>query len=280
MIGADGAREASMVPAPQSMYSPQVPPEEFTPQNELERALVAASRDPAARLAFYRTLVESKLFVIDRSPPSEGPVNGVLQVGRQVSLDNIELGGISHVPVFSSLERIQQLVEGEVRFLAMEAKDLFDLVRGSHVVLNPGLDYGKQFVPQELEEILDGSIFAGAKQIVVEKPTQVLLGQPDVYPKHITDALAAFFKTRSEVAAAYLAHYVEPASGEEPHTLIGIDCTGSYDAVLEGTHSVLLSVARKGELVDLIRIGGDSDVSRYLAEETKPFYKRKRFGLF
>jgi SseB protein N-terminal domain len=147
-------------------YAPAMPPDEsqFTPQNDLEAALVAASRDPAAHLAFYRVLVESRLFVIDRSPPSERPVNGVLAVGRQVSLDQFELDGIPHVPVFSSAERIRQVNAEEVRFLAMGAKDFFELVRGAHVVLNPGLDFGKQFLPEEVEGILDGSIFAGVKQ--------------------------------------------------------------------------------------------------------------------
>ena len=42
----------------------------FTPTNELERSLVLAANDPAARPQFYKLLLESQLFVL--IPPGTG----------------------------------------------------------------------------------------------------------------------------------------------------------------------------------------------------------------
>jgi len=255
---------------------------DFIPQNELESALLVAATDPTARPRFYEILVKSNLLVIDESPaPAAAPGPQVLEAGRSLQLRQLDVGGVPHVPVFSSRERIKAVVKTQVRFLSMNAKALFEIVGRSHVILNPGSPYGKQLTPDEMARVVDGSIFAPRSTEVVSEARQILMGQPANYPTHVTNALAAFFKTKKEVRAAYLAHVHDPKSTPEPHTMIGVDVDAGadFDRLMGEAAIVLDGVAKQGEVIDFLRIT-DGGVSDYMTKKTKPFYRRKWLGLF
>ena len=255
---------------------------EFIPLNELEAALLAATTNPDARPRFYEILSNSNLLVVDESPePATITRPHVLEAGRSLSLRSLDIDGIPHVPVFSSSERVSAVVQSEVKTLAMNAKDLFKILEGGHAILNPGSNCGKAFTPHEMAQIVDGSIFAPRSVEVVTEARELLMGQPTNYPTHVTTPLAAFFKTKKEVVAAYLAHVCDAKSGEAPHTMIGVQMPPGADVqrVMGEASIVLEGVAHKGEMIDLILItsGGVSD---YMTKETKPFYKKKRLGFF
>ena len=250
---------------------------DFAPENELETVLKAAATDPEARPRFYEVLSSATLFLIDERPETRRPSGGddVLREGESIPVRQLEFEGTLYVPVFSSKTRVGALVPDEVAVIGLAAKALFELIAGSHVVLNPGSAYGKQFTPDEIAQIVDGSIFEPRARTMVPEDRQVMLGQPSDYPKHVTDALAAFFKDKPEVAAAYLAHMFVPNSGEPPHTMIGVDAEpdADFDRLSGEVGIVLGDVAHQGELIDLIRIT-EGGVSDYMTQETTPFYKR------
>lgn len=250
----------------------------FEPQNELEQLLMRASEDPAARPAFYRALVAADLFVIDNNPAPSAPVDGVLEPGSMLSLSVLEIEGVPHVLLFSALERIAQVVGEEVKYVRMNGRDLLELVRGGHLVLNPGSDYGKQLVPEEVEAILDGSIHAQRDTFVVEEATRVLLGQPAEYPSHVTDALCGLFRSKKNVTAAYLTQCVFP-DDPKPHIVIGIDCKDGWDPLMQDVRETLGRCARGDEIIDCIEMD-DSGIACHMRDSTKPFYRKKRFGLF
>jgi len=255
---------------------------DFVPENELEKVLMAAATSPEARPRFYELLAKSDLLIIDENPQTAEPAGRhVLEKGRALQLRQLDIDGVRHTPVFSSPARISAVVDRPVRTLGMNARALFEMVGKDHVILNPGSPYGKQLTPQEMASIVDGSIFAPLPSEVVSEAREVMMGQPANYPTHVTNALAAFFKTKKPVRAAYLAHVFDPKAGPEPHTMIGIDVDEGvdYPRLIAEAAIVLDGAAKKGELIDFIRItaGGVSD---YMTKETKPFYRRKVFGLF
>ena len=253
---------------------------DFAPENDLEGALVAAATSPEARPRFYRVLAESQLFVIDENPAGGAVGRQTLGKGMTLQIRPMEIDGVPHLPCFSSATRIRHIVKTQVRYVAMKAGDLFALVGPVALVLNPGSEYGKQFTPEEIKGIQDGSLFQPRSTEVVASDRQIMLGQPANYPAHITGPLSAFFKTEKSVRAAYLAHYFDPASSLPPHTLIGVDVEagGDWDRIMGEAALVLDGIARKEEVVDFIRIDGN-DVSRYMTEQTKAFYRKRWLGL-
>jgi len=248
------------------------------PENPLEEALAAAATDPARRPDFYRAFLSAKIYVIDERPGLHPMRSGVLEQGTELLLRSIDVEGTPHVPVFSSITKLQNFVQHGSRYLAMQCSGFLPIIKGSAVLLNPASDFGKQFTPAEIAALIDGSIFAPQSSRVTPQPEEVFLGQPAEYPTHVTEALARYFRRRSDVRAAYLALFSNPATGDPPHALIGVDTTGPWREIVGEAGLVLGGVCRPGEFVDFMQLD-KSGVSDYL-RGTEPFYKKRILGLF
>jgi hypothetical protein len=250
----------------------------FTPENELERLLMAAATDPAVRPQFYAEFAASTIFMLnDGSAISEQPGPVLIPPGTKIAVHPVQKGERSLLPIFSSLPRLQFFYKHETQFLELRTLDYLSMTRGAEIVLNPGSDYGKEFTASEVTSILDG--WKPAKTYVAEEETQVLLGQPANYPYALTEALSRLFSTIKAVDSAYLAQFHNPDQGEPPHTLIGIKTAGDWDTLTAQAGMVLSGVEILNPPVDFVRIDGTGGLEDYLLT-TKPFYKRKTFGLF
>ena len=258
----------------------------FDPQNDLERSLVKATTDPAYRPQFYKDFTASDIFIIQHGErPPEAHRRIVLNAGKNIQIKNVEHNGKLYVPIFSSLARLQAALTGEAAYLGINALEFLKITKGSPLLLNPGSAYGKEFTESEVASILDGSIWRPAERYVVEKPTQVMFGQPKNYPKDLTDALGRLFPTIGDVKRAWLAHYFNPQRDEAPHTLIAIEHSGNWEQIAGQAGMVAKDVTIPDPPVDFMEVtvsgttkGGIED---YFLNELEPFYKKKKlFGLF
>lgn len=247
----------------------------FEPNNDLERSLVKASSDTSHRPQFYRDLLVSDIFVINEGGESLEIENGVVQQGGTIQLQSLQRDGENWIPMFSSLPRLQQSLQTEATYFRLNTRSFFEVTRGANVVLNPNLEYGKELTTLEIASILDGSIFHAGQGYTVEKATQVLLGQPAIYPTRLVESLSRLFRNLRVVKAAYLAQIHNPERDEAPHTLIGIDAVGEWDRIIGDAGLVAKETMSANEIVDFVRLSsGDTGVSQYLLHETKPFYKK------
>jgi hypothetical protein len=245
-------------------------------ENALEQALRLAAKEPAHRPEFYRALLESTVFVIGSSDsPPEG--HKTLDTGAKVQLQNWQKAdGTLVIPFFSSLAMLQRAIEGEVNYIALPAKSLFEMTRGASLVLNPRSDYGKEFFSNEIEALLSNGVNRVPTQRVVEKATKVLLGQPKNYPSEMIAALTILLSKHSNVKMAYLALMHDPSVDEKPHLVVGIEGEGDFENAIREAGAVAGDTSPGGEPVDFMRINrGESGLSRYFIEEVKPFYERK-----
>jgi hypothetical protein len=247
---------------------------DFVPGNELEKALMLAARDPVARPAFLRLLLEANLFFLTPEPPaSEG--TSVLKEDRQVSLVLFEGPSGPFTPCFSSQARVgevAQRMQQTFGVLGLPGQAAFEMLAqgGSQAILNPGFAFGKEFTPEEIKHLAAGNL-GGGETLTVAQETQVLLGQPSPYPQALVDALGRLFANHPSVEAAYLAQIHDPSSGLPPHPIIGL-VSSTYDQVVREAGVVANSMA--SGTVDFIPLSGDREgVAGYLYE-TKPFYRR------
>lgn len=253
----------------------------FAPENDFERSLVKAATDPAHRPQFYRDFVKADILVIQHGLVPEKPAKITLAKDMALKIAPIEMNGKPYLPVFSSLARLRAVIQNEVGFLAMNALELLRITQGAELMLNPGSDYGKEFTREEIAGILDGSIWR-TTPYVVEKPTQVLLGQPTRYPHALVEALARLFTGKREVQAAYLTHFFNPAAGDKSHTMIAIEATGDWDHLVAEAGMVAANVDVPDPPVDFLRMTGKAGLEDYFRETCRPFYKarKKWFGIF
>lgn len=243
----------------------------FSPANLLEIALVSAASDPSARPQFYRELLDSKVLIV---PAGEAPhiIGGVVPENTNITIANVESGGRSFVPFYSSEARLSP----GTRFLQLDAKAFFELTKGAALVLNPGSAYGKEFVPEEITDLVSGSLFKPLHQHVVKKGTQVLIGQPSEYPTALVAALAKLYARMPAVRRAFVAFYHDTSRESEGGLLLAIDAddTCDFDRLSAETGIVISSVTKPQKYVDVIRYcAGKEGIASYIDEQS-PFYRR------
>ncbi len=253
----------------------------FTPENPLEHSLMKAATDPVHRPQFLRDFLDAPIFFIQEGTPPPHSQLTTLNPGDQLKIAPITRDGQSFLPIFTSLTRLTAFIPRQVHYIQLRARDFLEITRGAVLVLNPGADYGKEFTPSEIQQLLDGSIFRPAQTFTTTAPAQVLLGQPARYPHDLTNALARLFQSKPEVQAAYLAHFHNPAQHPQPHTLIALAVDGHYDAIAADAGLVASSIPIPDPPLDFIQLTPDGSFHDYF-QKTKPFYQRtkKILGLF
>ena len=252
------------------------------PANELEHVLIAAATEPSARSTFYRLLLESQLFAINASsnlpdPASAGQVR-VAGENQVLQLQAMDVNGIPHVVIFTSEQALSRAINGQRQYVSLAGRDLLASLRGSHLILNPGSDYGKQITPGEIAAILDGAVL-GAQTHTVAQGVGIRLGQPARYPQSLVDALNSLFRTTKGVRAAYLGLMQEIESGVPPHIVVGIEHGGDWGELLREVVAEIRDVPCADPPIDVVPMD-DGPVAQYLRSRSQPFYKRRVFGLF
>ncbi|GMA98220.1 enhanced serine sensitivity protein SseB C-terminal domain-containing protein [Pelosinus sp. IPA-1] len=248
--------------------------------SDLRETLKKAISDPSMRPQFYEQLIKSDVFVITdgREMPIE---KGVLQPGATVGIKTLKNPDDNPViPVYSSLEQLQKSIQEKVIYLQLPCKELFSIIKGSYVVLDPNTEYMKEFPPEEIEAIVNGTIFVTGRQMVANKKTQVMIGQPAVYPQEIVDRLTSYFKRDTRVKKAYLAQFYNPESDDRAHPLIVIECAEeAYSDISGKAGMVVNAIVAPGEYVDMIR-ADSSNIALSVTKDFQPFYKKKWLGIF
>lgn len=244
----------------------------FEPVNALEESLIQAATDPAHRPQFYRDFVESDLFVVQDGENPPGTENGELKEEATLRIRSVEWNDKQYLPVFTSLPRLQATLQTESLYVKINAMELMKLTRGADLILNPGAAYGKIFPKEEIETIIDGTIWEPTERYTAETEVEILIGQPANYPTELVDALARYFATREEVTRAYLAHFYNPEKDEKPHSLVAVEVTGNWNEMISGASIVSHGITIPDPPLDFLQITGNGGVEEYFERQCKPFY--------
>lgn len=248
-------------------------------ESHLERALRLAADDPAQRPGFCRALLQADVYVLGEA---EQVASGAFDAGAHISIQNWTRGdGSTVIPFFSSVLALQRAVATDCNYLQLSARALFEITRGTALVLNPRSAYYKELQPDEIEALLRAGAPPPAAEVEVEvdldaEPTQVFVGPPAIYPDRMIDALTTLLARRATVRAAYLSLILAPAVDSRPHLLVGIEADGEAEQVLRDASAVARATAPPGEVVDLTLVtAGEDELSDYLLLSVPAFYERR-----
>ena len=246
----------------------------FEPQNVLEHLLLVAATDAAGRPRFLEKLLESEILIL---PGGELPTlqDGVIPTGSTLSLQVLEREGQRYIPFFTSEAR---LPAGQ-RYLRMQCRDLFQMVKGGHLVMNPGSAIGKEFFPGEVASLLDGSFFSPGEQYVVPENRQMLLAQPAKRPEKLLATLSRLYSKNPAIRAAYLALCHDAQRDSHPGLLIALDVDS--DAALEQAAAETGIVIRQGGhgvegQIDVGRFDQSGIGGYFVKGKIPPFYQREK----
>jgi hypothetical protein len=243
----------------------------FEPENPLEEALMRASRNAMSRREFERLLLESDLIVIGRIEGRDTVPNGsALAPDEKLQIASTERDGKRYIPVFSSMTRLKDYLKKDAGYVALKGRALFEMTRGSTLLLNLGADFGRELLPEEIGTILGHET---AVPIVTDQPLEVLVAQPAVYPQALVDALKRSFAARPEVLAAYLVQIGFP--GRPPYTLIGVETIGDWQAVSAEIGRIAAGAA-PGQSVNAVPVDRtEQDGVMVSLLQTEPFFFRR-----
>lgn len=237
--------------------------------NELEILLKKATSDPSKREEFYRRLLSDQLFILS---DGIGLAVGekVLEKDTSVKIVSFEDGKI---PVFTSTERIfdKGVIKEQVNYVAVKGEDLFNFTMGATFLLNPYSDYSKELLSEEIKILLSGTIFHSlTRNITIQKETNVLVGQPAIYPTDIIHALIRLLEGEAAVRAAYLGWIKDPNTDEPPHYVFCIDADGDTRLLNDKAGKLVQQFLKSGEFVDFVSKGSLGGYFDTIA----PFYKK------
>ncbi|PTA88255.1 enhanced serine sensitivity protein SseB [Kosakonia sp. H7A] len=244
-------------------------------KNELETLLEQAATEPAYRPAFFRTLLESTVWVPGTAAEGEAIVED-----SELDLQHWEKDdGNSVIPFFTSLQALQQAVSEEQAFVVMPARTLFEMTLGETLFLNAKLPTGKEFTPRELSHLVGAESSPLSQQEVLEGGTALLLSEVAEPPAQMVDSLATLFKSIKTVKRAFLCSIKEKAD-EQPNLLIGIEAEGDIEEIIHAAGSVATDTLPGDEPIDICQVvEGEKGISHFMLAHITPFYER-RWGSF
>ena len=255
-------------------------------ENELERLLRLSVTAPAWRPAFYQTLLESTVFVLGDAGQDDAEKQGSVAItaGSELNILHWEKqDGSSIIPFFSSVDFLEKASAGESAdeqaFVALPARVLFEMTQGEELFLNPKSEYGKEFTPNEVTLLLSNGGLNAPSELVLDKESQLLIGQPEEYPSAMIDALTTLFTQKKPVRRAFMALIHDKAVDDQPNLLIGVEADGDeqeIDALIREAGNVASETSPDDRPVDFCIVSEkERGISHYLISHTQPFYQRK-----
>ncbi|MBF7981537.1 MULTISPECIES: enhanced serine sensitivity protein SseB [Rahnella] len=255
-------------------------------ENELERLLRLSVSAPAWRPAFYQTLLDSTVFVLGDAGQDDAEKQGSVAItaGSELNILHWEKqDGSSVIPFFSSVDVLEKASAGESpdeqAFVALPARVLFEMTQGDELFLNPKSEYGKEFTPNEVTLLLSNGGLHAPSELVLDKESQLLIGQPEEYPSAMIDALTTLFTQKKPVRRAFMALIHDKAVDDQPNLLIGVEADGDeleIDALIREAGNVASETSPDDRPVDFCIVSEkERGISHYLISHTQPFYQRK-----
>jgi hypothetical protein len=131
----------------------------FEPQNDLEALMQAAVRDSHRIAAFYKTLLETEIYILTPEAPMKSGQRRSIKFPEKLNIATVEFEGLRWHPAFTSKSRISDYIKEPEVCLGAVAKNLFEMLPGSNFWLNPLSECQKPMPASEVALLMSGEIF-------------------------------------------------------------------------------------------------------------------------
>jgi SseB protein N-terminal domain len=135
----------------------------FEPENNLETLMQAAVKDPNVASEFYKTLLETEIYILTPETPMTPGKRRSMKYDEKINVATVEYQGMQWHPAFTSKKRISDYVKEEEVCLGAVSRKLFEMLPGSNFWLNPLSECQKPLPATEVELLLNGKIFETLK---------------------------------------------------------------------------------------------------------------------
>lgn len=148
-------------------------------EKQLEQLFLNALHEPAYRAEFLEQLINGNIYFAGTT--GENNVNRIQETYLEEdtpvhikSWPNDDYGQV--IPFFTSLEKMRLALNPNEDFICMSCRVFFAMTQGSLLILNPESDATKEFIPDEIQQLLKGDYSDQSESYSIEEDTQVILG--------------------------------------------------------------------------------------------------------
>jgi hypothetical protein len=225
----------------------------FEPENDIERMLVRASAEPAARPGFARALMDAEIFLVLIS--EDAPIvtrpdgKAVIPEGTRLTLASVVRHEEKLLAFFTAPSRARSWFKGDHIVAPERTRSLFGRFPDAPYALNPGSDYGKDFTPGEVQRMLAGLFDEGPQTRSTEAPEKLLLVHPGEIPDALVAALGSELGATKSVRGAWLMLALR-AGQPEQSWMLGVDHSGSWNDVRAAIGRAVAGDVLKGRTLD------------------------------
>src|SRR5450432_2068697 len=136
----------------------------FEPENSLAALMQAAGKDPSVAPIFYRTPLETEMYVLIPETAMRRGRRRSLKFQERINIASVEFRGMTWLPAFTSKKRISDYVKEPETCLGAAARDLFEMLPNSNFWLNPLSECQKPLPASEIALLMNGKIFERLKR--------------------------------------------------------------------------------------------------------------------
>lgn len=131
----------------------------FEPENTLETLMQAAVKDPSVASEFYKTLLETEIYILTPETPMEPGKRREMKYDEKMNVATVEYQGMKWHPAFTSKKRISDYIKEQEVCLGAVSRKLFEMLPESNFWLNPLSECQKPLPASEVALLLNGKIF-------------------------------------------------------------------------------------------------------------------------
>lgn len=135
----------------------------FKPENNLETLMQAAVKDPSVAAEFYKTLLETEIYILTPETPMTPSKRRSMKYDEKINVATVEYQGMQWHPTFTSKKRISDYVKEEEVCLGAVSRKLFEMLPNSNFWLNPLSECQKPLPASEVALLMNGKIFEALK---------------------------------------------------------------------------------------------------------------------
>lgn len=224
------------------------------------------------RAVFYEKFLKTDIYVLVKKGYDEG--NSFNANAPIITFED------QKIPVFTDPKHIydQGAIQDEMSYMKVNGRSFLELAMGHTIIINPFSKVYKELVPNEIADMLNGSIFNVMKDNVAHIHLPVLIGKPEHEPLDLLRDLKTTFTAIPSISSAYLGWLFNERIDQKPHYIFAVECTTKNAAEFKEIADVISNLCKphlkKEEYIDIVRLEKNGNFSDYFYNQDQPFYTK------
>lgn len=227
------------------------------------------------RAVFYEKFLKRDIYVLVKKGYNDNnEANSFNANAPIITFEN------QQIPVFTDPKHIydQGIIQEEMSYMQVNGRAFLELAMGHTILVNPFSKVYKELVPNEVADMLNGSIFNVIQDDVAHIHMQVLIGKPETEPTALLADLKTTFSSIPSISSAYLGWIFNAKIDQKAHYIFAVECDTKSGAEFKEIADVISNLCKphlkKEEYIDIIRLEKNGNFSDYFYTQEHPFYTK------